>query len=75
MSADGSPKFRTFKKWKKKGYRILDGSKATWIDGKPKFSADQVTKAPWPTAVNRDWWRDPDTDCDEPDTGDLSDYH
>ena len=34
--------YRTFGEWDELGYRIRKGSKATWIDGHPMFSGDQV---------------------------------
>ena len=38
------PKFFTFKEWSEAGFTINKGSKATWINGVPKFSDMQVSK-------------------------------
>jgi hypothetical protein len=35
---------RSFDEWSSMGYRIRKGSMAHWVDGKPKFSRDQVKK-------------------------------
>lgn len=36
--------YRKFDDWSKAGYKIKKGSKATWIDGVPMFSEEQVVK-------------------------------
>lgn len=36
--------WRTFKDWSADGYTITKGSKATWFDGVPKFSREQVNR-------------------------------
>ena len=33
---------KTFQEWSDSGYKILKGSKATWVDGVPMFGEDQV---------------------------------
>jgi hypothetical protein len=35
---------RTFDDWSSRGYKIIKGSKAKWVDGVPMFSRSQVTK-------------------------------
>lgn len=37
--------YRTFNQWSSAGYKIRKGSKATWINGVPMFSEEQVTKS------------------------------
>lgn len=36
---------KTFDEWSSKGYQILKGSKAKWVNNKPMFSRDQVVKS------------------------------
>ena len=35
---------KSFKKWSELGYKIIRGSKATWINDTPMFSENQVVK-------------------------------
>ena len=35
---------KTFDEWGSLGYKIIKGSKATWVDGIAKFSKAQVEK-------------------------------
>lgn len=35
---------KTFNEWSNLGYKIIKGSKATWVDGIAKFSEKQVQK-------------------------------
>jgi len=44
--------YRTFNQWSSAGYKILKGSKATWIDDIPMFSEKQVTKTVKPDYGN-----------------------
>lgn len=37
--------YHSFEDWSKAGFKILKGSKATWIDNKPMFSDKQVVLA------------------------------
>jgi hypothetical protein len=44
--------YKTFNDWSSKGYKILKGSKATWIDNVPMFSENQVVKSVRPSYGN-----------------------
>lgn len=52
--------YKTFDEWSKAGYKILKGSKATWIDGVPMFSKKQVVKRArcWPSVYDGDYYDD-----------------
>lgn len=62
--------YRKFDDWSRAGYKILKGSKATWIDGVPMFSREQVV--PRPARQWRQWpsWMQADYDYDDPMTFD-----
>ena len=38
------PEFKTFNSWSSSGYKIIKGSKATWVNEVAMFSSDQVVK-------------------------------
>ena len=48
---------KTFDEWSNQGYRILKGSKATFVDGVAKFSLDQVWKPAGPTQHQKKTYR------------------
>lgn len=43
----GIQKKYTFDEWSKMGYKIIKGSKATWVSDVAHFSEDQVKKVEW----------------------------
>lgn len=53
------------------GYKIIKGSKATWVDGVAKFSEKQVAKRPprsskrWPSWMYADVYADYDDPFEE----------
>ncbi len=38
------PTWRTYEDWRKHGYQVVKGSKASWFDGIPMFAVTQVEK-------------------------------
>lgn len=47
---------KTFDEWNTAGFKIIKGSKATWVDGVAKFSREQATKNTHkPKSVKRHW--------------------
>lgn len=59
-----------FHTWSAMGYKINKGSKATWIDGVPMFTENQVTKVPPRKYVRQPKWIQADDDYDDPMTFD-----
>ena len=49
--------YHTFDEWSAKGYRILKGQKAEWIDGVAKFSKYQVWRPEGPTRHQKKTYR------------------
>lgn len=48
---------KTFQEWSEAGYKILKGSKATWVENVAMFSQEQVTKSTRPTrAISGNTW-------------------
>jgi len=59
LSAQGeTDEMKTFNEWSALGYKIIKGSKATWVDGVAKFSTSQVTRY-MPTKKTKIVGRDP----------------
>jgi hypothetical protein len=58
--------WQTFNEWSQFGYKIIKGSKATWVDGIPMFSKKQVTKKE--PSTFRGYWSGADDgyDYDDP---------
>ena len=46
-------KYRSFKEWSSRGYKIKCGEKAVWIDNQPMFSRSQVLVAVRPATYYR----------------------
>lgn len=58
--------YKTFNDWSTQGYKIIKGSKATWIDGVAMFSPQQVVKRP-PRRIYRNSWNSEEyADPDDP---------
>ena len=51
---------RSAKRWNELGLWIKKGEKATWVDGKPVFSEEQVKLAPQWYGNTPDWAREED---------------
>lgn len=62
--------YKTFDHWSAMGYKIVKGSKATWINDVAMFSKDQVVRLPARQVLPKGMWYNEDYDYDDPMTFD-----